>query len=160
MYGYAASLAVWGKRDCSTGPGRLASEGSKLISLQGGQRPHFGTQPGPCPRRGPRRSLSRPRGKRKSSRWAIRGSSPTRWPMALNLARAIARERGSAVARVAGENCHRCQSILRTDGVAVLTGLRRCDQTPLVWRAEDNVPDITSPVSNGELASTVTSGGM
>ncbi|MDO8542856.1 MAG: PQQ-binding-like beta-propeller repeat protein [Opitutaceae bacterium] len=33
-------------------------------------------------------------------------------------------------------------------------------ESPLDWKAEDNIPDITSPVSNGELVFTVTSRGI
>jgi outer membrane protein assembly factor BamB len=43
---------------------------------------------------------------------------------------------------------------LRPDGTGDVT------QSHVVWRASDNVPDVTSPVSNGELVFTVTSGGV
>ena len=32
-------------------------------------------------------------------------------------------------------------------------------ETHVKWKAEDNIPDVTSPVSDGEVAFTVTSGG-
>jgi outer membrane protein assembly factor BamB len=43
---------------------------------------------------------------------------------------------------------------LRPDGTGDVT------QSHVVWRASDNVPDVTSPTSNGELVFTVTSGGV
>jgi outer membrane protein assembly factor BamB len=43
---------------------------------------------------------------------------------------------------------------LRPDGAGDVT------QSHVVWRAADNIPDVTSPVSNGELVFTVTSGGV
>ncbi len=43
---------------------------------------------------------------------------------------------------------------LRADGTGDVT------QTHVVWRATDHVPDVTSPLSNGELVFTVSSGGM
>lgn len=43
---------------------------------------------------------------------------------------------------------------LRPDGAGDVT------QSHVVWRAAENVPDVTSPVSNGELVFTVTSGGV
>ncbi len=43
---------------------------------------------------------------------------------------------------------------LRPDGAGDVT------KSHVAWTAEDNVPDITSPVSNGELVFTVSSGGM
>jgi outer membrane protein assembly factor BamB len=43
---------------------------------------------------------------------------------------------------------------IRTDGQGDVT------KTHVVWTAEDNIPDITSPVSNGDLVFTLTSSGM
>lgn len=43
---------------------------------------------------------------------------------------------------------------LRPDGAGDVT------QSHVAWTAEDNIPDVTSPVSNGELVFTVTSGGV
>lgn len=43
---------------------------------------------------------------------------------------------------------------LKTDGDGDVTG------TPPLWKGEDNVPDVSSPVSNGELVFTVSSHGM
>ncbi|MDW8310998.1 MAG: PQQ-binding-like beta-propeller repeat protein, partial [Verrucomicrobiales bacterium] len=43
---------------------------------------------------------------------------------------------------------------LRPDGAGDVT------RSHVVWRAPDNAPDVTSPVSNGELVFTVTSGGL
>ncbi len=43
---------------------------------------------------------------------------------------------------------------LRADGSGDVT------KTHVVWTTEDSVPDITSPVSNGELVFTITSGGL
>jgi len=43
---------------------------------------------------------------------------------------------------------------LRPDGAGDVT------KTHVAWTAEDNIPDITSPVSNGELVFVATSGGI
>ena len=43
---------------------------------------------------------------------------------------------------------------IRTDGQGDVT------KTHVVWTAEDNIPDITSPVSNGDLVFTLTSSGI
>lgn len=43
---------------------------------------------------------------------------------------------------------------IRTDGSGDVTG------SHVVWSYSDNVPDVTSPVSNGELAFTITTGGV
>ena len=43
---------------------------------------------------------------------------------------------------------------LRPDGAGDVT------KTHVAWANEENVPDIASPVGNGELVFTVTSGGM
>jgi len=43
---------------------------------------------------------------------------------------------------------------LRPDGAGDVT------KSHIAWAAEDNIPDVTSPVSNGELVFTVTSSGM
>ena len=43
---------------------------------------------------------------------------------------------------------------LRPDGAGDVT------KSHLAWTAEDNVPDVTSPVSNGEMVFTVTSSGL
>ena len=43
---------------------------------------------------------------------------------------------------------------LRHDGAGDVT------KSHVAWTVEDNIPDVTSPVSNGELIFTVTSGGL
>jgi outer membrane protein assembly factor BamB len=160
-YGYAASLAVWGNNlliQLDQGDARAA--GSKLISLQGATGRLLWERSRPVP-----------------ASWAtpivIEAAGQTQiitlanpWVIAYTLAggnelwRAQLLENEVVPSPVFAGGLVFLLSpgarlmALRPDGAGDVT------KTRVVWTNEENVPDIASPASNGELVFTLTSAGM
>jgi outer membrane protein assembly factor BamB len=160
-YGYAASLAVWGNHLLiQLDQGETRAEGSKLISLQGASGRVLWERSRPVP-----------------ASWAtpivIEAAGQTQiitladpWVIAYTLAdgnelwRAQLLENEVVPSPVFAGGFVLVLSpgsklmALRPDGTGDVT------KTGVAWATEENVPDIASPVGNGELVFTVTSGGM
>ena len=160
-YGYAASLAVWGNNlliQLDQGDARAA--GSKLMSLQGATGRLLWERSRPVP-----------------ASWAtpivIEAAGQTQiitlanpWVIAYTLAggnelwRAQLLENEVVPSPVFAGGLVFLLSpgarlmALRPDGAGDVT------KTRVVWTNEENVPDIASPASNGELVFTLTSAGM
>jgi len=160
-YGHAASLATWGNNlliQLDQGDSRPA--GSKLISLQGASG-----------------RVLWERARAVSSSWAtpivIEAAGKTQiitladpWVISYTLAggnelwRAQLLENEVVPSPVLANGLVLLLSpsarllALRPDGAGDVT------KTCVAWAAEENVPDIASPVSNGELVFTVTSSGL
>ncbi len=160
-YGYAASLVVWGNNLLiQLDQGETRAEGSKLISLQGASGRVLWERSRPVP-----------------ASWAtpivIEAAGQTQiitlanpWVIAYSLAggnelwRAQLLENEVVPSPVFAGGFVFLLSpgakliALRPDGTGDVT------KTRVAWATEENVPDIASPVSNGELVFTVTSGGV
>jgi outer membrane protein assembly factor BamB len=160
-YGYATSLAVWGNTlliQLDSGDSRPA--GSKLISVQGASGRVLWERSRPVPASWATPMVVEAAGKTQ----IITLADP--WVIAYTLAdgnelwRAQLLENEVVPSPVFADglilllNPNARLMALRPDGAGDVT------KTPLIWATEENVPDIASPVSNGELVFTVTSGGM
>jgi outer membrane protein assembly factor BamB len=160
-YGYAASLAVWGNNlliQLDQGDSRPA--GSKLISLQGASGRVLWERDRPVPASWATPIVIEAAGKTQ----IITLAEP--WVIAYTLAggrelwRAQLLENEVVPSPVLAGGLVLLLSpnarllALRPDGAGDVT------KTCVAWASEENVPDIASPVSNGELVFTVTSAGM
>ncbi len=160
-YGCATSLATWGNNlliQLDQGGSRPA--GSKLISLQGASGRVLWERPRPVPASWATPIVIEAAGKTQ----IITLADP--WVISYALAggnelwRARLLENEIVPSPVFGGGLLLLISpgarllALRPDGAGDVT------KTHLAWASEENVPDIASPVSNGELVFTVTSSGM
>jgi outer membrane protein assembly factor BamB len=160
-YGYATSLAVWGNNlliQLDSGDAR--ADGSRLLSLQGASGRVLWERSRPVPASWATPIVVEAAGKTQ----IITLANP--WVIAYTLAggnelwRAKLLESevvpspvfaGGFVFLISPGNK---LMALRPDGTGDVT------RTGVAWASEDNVPDIGSPVSNGEFVFTVTSGGV
>ena len=160
-YGYAASLAVWGNSLLiQLDQGETGAAGSKLISLQGASGRVLWERSRPVPASWATPIVIEAAGKTQ----IITLANP--WVIAYALAdgseiwRAQLLENEVVPSPVFSGGLVLVLSpgarlmALRPDGAGDVT------KTGVAWASEENVPDITSPVSNGELVFTVTSAGM
>ncbi len=160
-YGHAASLAVWGSNLLiQLDQGESAPAGSKLISLQGASGRGLWERSRPVPASWATPIVVEAAGKTQ----IITLADP--WIIAYTLAdgnelwRAQELENEVVPSPVLAGGLVLLLSpgsrlmALRPDGAGDVT------KTHLAWATEENVPDIASPVSNGELVFTVTSGGI
>jgi outer membrane protein assembly factor BamB len=160
-YGYAASLAVWGDNLLiQLDQGETRAAGSKLISLQGATGRVLWERSRPVPASWATPIVIEAAGKTQ----IITLGNP--WVIAYTLAdgnelwRAQLLENEVVPSPVFAGGLVFLLSpgarlmALRPDGTGDVT------KTGVAWATEENVPDIASPVGNGELVFTVTSGGM
>jgi len=160
-YGHAASLAVWGDNLLiQLDQGETRAAGSKLISLQGASGRVLWERSRPVP-----------------ASWAT--------PIVIEAAGktqiiTLANPSVIAYALADGNELWRAQLLenevvpspvfaggfvfLLSPGARLMAlrpnGTGDVTKTGVAWATEENVPDIASPVGNGELVFTVTSGGM
>jgi outer membrane protein assembly factor BamB len=160
-YGYATSLAVWGSNlliQLDQGDARPA--GSKLLSLQGASGRVLWERDRPVPASWATPIVIEAAGKTQiitlANPWvisyALAGGNEL-WRAQL-LENEVVPSPVLAGGYVLLLSPSTSLMALRPDGAGDVT------KTCVVWTNEENVPDISSPVSNGELAFTVTSGGM
>jgi len=160
-YGYAASLAVWGnKLFIQLDQGETRAAGSKLICLQGASGRVLWERSRPVPASWATPIVMEAAGKTQ----IITLANP--WVIAYTAAdgnelwRAQLLENEVVPSPVFADGLVLLISpgarllALRPDGAGEVT------KTRLAWATEENVPDIASPVSNGELVFTVTSSGL
>ncbi len=160
-YGYAASLAVWGDNLLiQLDQGETRAAGSKLISLQGASGRVLWERSRPVPASWATPIVIEAAGKTQ----IITLGNP--WVIAYTLAdgnelwRAQLLENEVVPSPVFAGGFVFLLSpgtrlmALRPDGTGDVS------KTGVAWATEENVPDIASPVGNGELVFTVTSGGM
>jgi outer membrane protein assembly factor BamB len=160
-YGYAASLAVWGDNLLiQLDQGETRAAGSKLISLQGASGRVLWERSRPVPASWTTPIVIEAAGKTQ----IITLANP--WVIAYALAdgnelwRAQLLENEVVPSPVFASGFVFLLSpgarlmALRPNGTGDVT------KTGVAWATEENVPDIASPVGNGELVFTVTSGGM
>ena len=159
-YGHAASLAIWSNNlIIQLDQGETRPEGSKLISLQGASGRVLWERSRPVPASWATPIIIEAAGKTQ----IITLANP--WVIAYTLAggtelwRAQLLENEVVPSPVFAGGFVLLLSpgaklmALRPDGTGDVT------KTGVAWATEENVPDIASPVSNGELVFTVTSGG-
>ena len=160
-YGYAASLAVWGNNLLvQLDQGDSPAEGSKLISLQGANGRVLWERSRPVPASWATPIVVEAAGKTQ----IITLANP--WVIGYNLAdgeelwRAQLLENEVVPSPVFAGGLVLLFSpgakliALRPDGAGDVT------KTHVAWTAEGDIPDIVSPVSQGELVFTVTGGGI
>jgi outer membrane protein assembly factor BamB len=160
-YGYATSLAVWGNNLLiQLDQGDSGPAGSKLISLQGASGRVLWERSRPVPASWATPIVIEAAGKTQ----IITLADP--WVIAYTLAdgnelwRAQLLENEVVPSPVLAGGLVLLVSpssrllALRPDGTGDVT------KTCVAWASEENVPDIASPVSNGELVFTVTSAGL
>jgi outer membrane protein assembly factor BamB len=159
-YGHAASLAVWGDNLLiQLDQGETRAEGSKLISLQGASGRVLWERSRPVPASWATPIIIETAGKTQ----IITLADP--WVIAYTLAdgnelwRAQLLENEVVPSPVFAGGFVLVLSpgarliALRPDGTGDVT------RSHVAWAADENVPDIASPVGNGELVFTVTSAG-
>jgi outer membrane protein assembly factor BamB len=160
-YGHATSLAVWGNNLLiQLDPGETQAAGSKLISLQGASGRVLWERSRPVPASWATPIVIEAAGKTQ----IVTLANP--WVIAYTLAggnelwRAQLLENEVVPSPVFAGGFVLLLSpgarlmALRPDGTGDVT------KTGVAWATGENVPDIASPVGNGELVFTVTSGGM
>jgi outer membrane protein assembly factor BamB len=160
-YGYAASLAVWGSNVLvQLDQGDNRAENSKLLSLHGASGRVLWERSRPTPASWATPIVGEAAGKMQivtlANPWVIGytlAGGNELWRAQL-LENEVVPSPVLAGGRVILVSPGSKLMALRPDGAGDVT------KTSVAWATEENVPDIASPVSNGELVFTVTSGGM
>jgi outer membrane protein assembly factor BamB len=160
-YGYAASLAIWGNTLLiQLDQGENRAENSKLVSLQGASGRVLWERIRPVPASWATPIVGEAAGKMQiitlANPWAIGYT----FPNGKELWRAKLLENEVVPSPILGGGFVLVVSpsskliALRADGAGKVA------QAAAAWSTEENVPDISSPVSKSNLVFTVTSGGM
>jgi outer membrane protein assembly factor BamB len=160
-YGYATSLAVWGNiLIIQLDQGDSSPAGSKLISLQGASGQVLWERDRPVPSSWATPIIIEAAGKTQiitlANPWVIAytlGDGNELWRAQL-LENEVVPSPVFAGGLVLLVSPSTRLLALRPDGAGDVT------KTCVAWASEENVPDIASPVSNGELVFTVNSSGI
>jgi outer membrane protein assembly factor BamB len=159
-YGYAASLAVWGNNlVAQMDSGDTRAEGSKLISLQGASGRVMWERSRPVPASWATPIVVEAAGRRQvitlANPWiiayALEGGQEL-WRAQL-LENEVVPSPVFAGGLIFALSPGSKLMALRPDGAGDVS------KSHMAWASEENVPDIASPVANGEFVFTVTSGG-
>jgi outer membrane protein assembly factor BamB len=158
MYGYAASLAVWGNNLLlQLDQGGTTAEGSRLISLQGASGRVLWERSRPVPASWATPIVIETAGKTQiitlANPWVIaytQADGAELWRAQL-LEGEVVPSPIFAGGYVILANPGSALLALRPDGSGDVS------KTQVAWTSENDVPDITSPVSRGDLVFTVTS---
>jgi outer membrane protein assembly factor BamB len=160
-YGFATSLAVWpGKLIVQFDQGDAESAGSKLLALDPATGRVLWERPRPVPASWATPVIVEAAGKPQiitlGKPWVIGYAlaDGTELWRAEVLEGEITPSPVFAGGRVLAISPSAKLIALRPDGAGDVT------KSHVAWSAEDNVPDVTSPVANSELAFTISSGGL
>jgi outer membrane protein assembly factor BamB len=160
-YGYATSLAVWGNSLLiQLDQGDSSPAGSKLISLQGATGRILWERDRPVPASWATPIVIEAAGKRQiitlANPWVIsyaQADGKELWRAQL-LENEVVPSPVFAGGLLLLISPSAKLLALRPDGAGDVT------KTCVAWATEENIPDIASPISNGDLVFTVTSSGM